>query len=456
MDDETTTYRDHLLSVYQSAAAEVARIMAARRIDGPPGATRHGVASDGLAAVERAASQAAGRRFAARTGTDGPPGAGAGAGIRNCAELGLQFLEARLRGNEAELARLEGEFRAGTCDPAWASTLLEYARYFGPNGTRRSIPYVTPSLAGERVIEVRAGARIGLVSDWGTGAGPAADVMGQVARLEPDVLVHLGDVYYSGTPTECDVNFKRVIDAAFAPRPAPSTYVLAGNHDMYCGGVGYYGLIGSLNPEPLTQPASFFCLRSSDERWQVLAMDTGLHDYAPTSVADAVTHVEPDEVEWHRRRVAEFAGKTILLSHHQAFSAFSAIGPTKAGNKRDARNPNLVAAHAALNANAKVVAWLWGHEHNLCVYQPYAGVARGRCIGYGAVPVFARDDVYAPLDGLEDAPRLVPNTMLARDGAVWTHGFAFVTLGTDAAPCAAEYHQVLGGQSSLVFSEGIS
>ncbi len=457
MEHGPTTYRDHLLSVYQSAAADVARGAAARAADGPPGAAPLGRSMVGTgAAIEAAAAEVAGRRMQARRGVEPPPGAPLGPSVRSCAELGLQLLEAKVRGDGAEVARLTGEFTGGVCDPAWASTILEYAKYFGPNGTRRSVPYVRPAEAGEGVIEIKAGARVGLVSDWGTGAGPAREVMRHLAALAPDVLVHLGDIYYSGTPRECEANFRLVVDAAFAPEGAPPTYVLAGNHDMYCGGVGYYGLISSLNAGSKRQKASFFCLRSSDERWQVLAMDTGLHDYSPLSVNDAVTHIETEELEWHRRRVAEFDGKTILLSHHQAFSAFSAIGPADSQGRRDATNPNLMAAYRTLNAGSKVAAWFWGHEHNLCVYDRFGGVERGRCIGHGAVPVFATDDVYAPLADLADAPTLVPSTKLALDGGVWAHGFALLTLGEGGAPCRAEYHQVPTDDPSPLYVESIA
>jgi hypothetical protein len=63
---------------------------------------------------------------------------------------------------------------------------------------------------------------------------------------------------------------------------------------MYCGGIGFYDLIQKLNPSGSRQPGSFFCLRSVDQRWQFLAMDTGLHDDSPFSVTDALTFLEKD------------------------------------------------------------------------------------------------------------------------------------------------------------------
>jgi hypothetical protein len=33
-----------------------------------------------------------------------------------------------------------------------------------------------------------------------------------MAQARPDIVVHLGDIYYSGTPSECDDNFLAVIN----------------------------------------------------------------------------------------------------------------------------------------------------------------------------------------------------------------------------------------------------
>ena len=102
--------------------------------------------------------------------------------------------------------------------------------------------------------------------------------------------------YYSGTPSECRTNFLDPIEALLRKDKALPMYSLSGNHDMYCGGVGFYSLIAELNPAPMTQPASFFCLQSADQKWQLLAMDTGLHDDNPITVADALTYLEDDEL----------------------------------------------------------------------------------------------------------------------------------------------------------------
>jgi hypothetical protein len=193
------------------------------------------------------------------------------------------------------------------------------------------------------------------------------------------------------------------------------------------GGRGYYDLIKTINKAPFEQPASFFCLRTSDERWQFLAMDTGLHDYSPMSVSDAITYIEPDELEWHSQRIEEFPGKTVLLSHHQLFSAFSTIGSPVDG-KRSPTNPKLYEAFRRLNNSNKVTAWFWGHEHTLSIYEPFLGLERGRCIGNGAVPTSIIDKIYEPLKDLDQTPSIKKDTQLSPVGGVYAHGYAVVSL----------------------------
>ena len=108
-------------------------------------------------------------------------------------------MKARLSGDAKALAGVTGEFKASTCDPAWATTIEEYLQYFGPGGSQKQIPYIRASSIGPRTIEFKADARVALVGDWGTGAQPAVQVLKQIATWKPDILIHLGDIYYSGT-----------------------------------------------------------------------------------------------------------------------------------------------------------------------------------------------------------------------------------------------------------------
>lgn len=407
-----------LLSIFQSAA---------EALPGPDGRLAQAAARAAAARIDRRAVPVA-----------APSGIAADAW--NCAWLGLAWLEARAGGDEAAAARLHDALTGSRCDPAWIGTLDRYLAYFGSDGHRRTVPYRRPSEVGDGVLPMRAGARIALISDWGLGTQAADAVLRQAASLRPDLLIHLGDVYYSGIQREYEVNFRAPIASRLGPDGSRiPVYILSGNHDMYSGGEGYYAMLDRLNPEPARQRASWFCLRSADQAWQLLAMDTGLHDHDPlVAIGRAVqTFVEPEELAWHAARVREFPGRTILLSHHPLFSAFRQLRPREPDGSLPAINQALLDGFAPLLAEGRIAAWFWGHEHVLAIYRPYAGLQRGRCVGNGAIPVAIADEPYRLLDRLVDPPLLLPGVTPDRDGPIYAHGCALLDL--DAA--RVEFYQ---------------
>jgi hypothetical protein len=444
------TFRDPFLSLYQSIAEEVAR--KATRLESLRAGPEPSVilAAERVAATRRAGlTEVSAGRAALESLTPIEYG-------QRCASLALQMLRAKVLGDDATLARLKDELDAGKCDPRWATTIEEYYKYFGVGGERRTPHYTTPAQAGTAILPLPAGCRVGLIGDWGTGADPARRLLGLVKAQKPDVLIHLGDIYYSGTPEECTRKFEAEMAAVFGPKETRiPIFTLSGNHDMYSGGVGYYDLIGRLNRAPHVQPASFFCLRSVEAGWQILAMDTGRHDHSPLGVGDAVTFVEAEEQAWLKQRIGEFAGRTILLSHHQLFSAFARIGPKDARGAADPVNPSLLGMYDGFGDDrGRVAAWFWGHEHNLCIYEAYSGLERGRCIGHGAVPVFIEDDPYEPLAGVRFPPKIVPNTQLSHDGRYYRHGFAMLSLNAGGKGSAA-YVEDRDGQAVLTYAEDL-
>jgi Calcineurin-like phosphoesterase len=454
------TYRDPLLSLFQSAVVEVARNIDEKAKAGP--GRRAALGQSMTTTLSDIASQIAEREYKRVTGdvpSSPPPWPAARelskAGMAQvCAEWGLRYIRAFASGDDAAITRLKDEFTAGTCDPAWITTLEAYRSYFGPDGRRKAVPYIRPASVGPKTIEIKPDARVALMGDWGTGASPAMEILKSISNDNPDIVVHLGDIYYSGTPAECKLNFVDPIDAVLRKQKRVPVYSLSGNHDMYCGGAGLYGLIQELNDAPFTQPASFFCLRSADEKWQLLAMDTGLHDDNPATVADVITYLEDDELAWHCDRMREFGGRTILLSHHQLFSSFSPIGPAGVAERRSAVNPRLLDAFKQMVAVKDVAAWFWGHEHTLSIYQPFAGLARGRCLGHGAVPVSVIDEIYKPVRGLESVPSLLEQSRLGTTGGVYNHGYALLAFAGNT--CSADYYQITSKGRETIYTESFS
>jgi len=428
MANDLATFRNGVLSIYQSAIEDLAHRAAGRQLT--PG-NRPGMENEIVAAGTAAAAS----RMPNTTGLQ-PKAAAVSGKVMNCAELGLKYLEAQARGDAAAARQIQDEIQFSKCDPNWIDTLQEYAKYFGPGGGLQAIPYIRAGRIGNKVLEMKPNARVALIADWGTGTDAAVSLLESVRKRSPDIVIHLGDVYYSGTEAECDKFFLQIVNEVFerANTNIP-VFIMPGNHDMYAAGTGFYRLIDKLNGGTQRQPASFFCLRATDSNWQFLAMDTGLHDRDPFHVKEVLTYLETDEEDWHVDRIREFPGRTVLLSHHQLFSAFSQIGqPDKDGNLHPC-NPNLLASYTRFQeaAPGRIAAWFWGHEHNLCVYQPYAGVECGRCIGHAAIPVFASDTPYDVLENVIDPPQLVDNTKLAENNGVYAHGYVMIAFDGPAA-----------------------
>jgi hypothetical protein len=254
----------------------------------------------------------------------------------------------------------------------WPWILHYLAVLFRP---RRPFPtYTAPPAQRPGILRIPNRCTIGLAADWGTGSASAYRVADQIRRLEPDITIHMGDVYYSGTHQEYRDYFLGSDDW---PRGRLATYAMNANHEMYSGGEGYFDLA----LPTLGQQTSYFCLEN--EHWRVVAVDTGYY----SRTVPFLEILLRGWIRLHRenqRWLAEVAfvdptdrRPVVLLSHHQWFSAFEA-GYDRVGENL---SPYL----------DRVVLWLWGHEHRFAAYSRYApdrarGV-RARCIGHGGMPI---------------------------------------------------------------------
>ena len=436
------TFRDPHVSRWQSMVDKVLH-----RGQGAQD-TRHTLDHPVVAAAASAGSAALSGVATSVPGTVTSPAPHGGHTDVECAHIALQLATARLEGRPAEeIQRLEDALKFSTCDPLWAEAVTEYLEFF--DAEKGTIPY-RPAKAPDDPpsIPLAENATVALIADWGTGTADAKALLGMVAAHKPDVLIHLGDVYYSGTSDENMKYLLTMVNEVFgrgADRPLP-VFNLTGNHDMYSGGGGFYQMLDQLNVPPLAQPGqlqtnSFFCLRSSG--WQILGLDTGLHDADVFDVSTSMTYLEDSELAWHKQKIATAGGRrTVLLSHHQLFSAFSAIGPEDNGD----RSMNTVLHSQFGDVLDQVDAWLWGHEHNLEIYGPYAGLAKGRCIGCSAVPVFLTQEPYKSRVG-DKIPLLanpkVPGVpvMLGSTGEVYNHGYVILKLDDASRTARVSYYQ---------------
>ncbi|MBS1815043.1 MAG: metallophosphoesterase [Acidobacteria bacterium] len=322
-----------------------------------------------------------------------PPGGpviteGVGAFVNYCSKMARDYAGALIRGDHAaaDAARLAfSEYQQ--CDNGWLEVAAKYAEFQGKAALGAKIPYqVYKNIDTDYVFDDKlpADATVAIVADWGTGQQAAIHVLAQIARKKPDVVIHLGDIYYSCTDFEVTNYFLNIWKQYFDPAKIPSL-TLSGNHDMYSGGQPYYNLIKQLGWE-----SSYNCLRN--DHWQLIMLDTGLHDRTPGSCDP--TYLEDTEVAWVKRRY-ELASKardgsdlasprkSILLSHHQLYTRYDHIID---GRPELAINPHLQDQLGSVLS--QTAAWLWGHEHDMVIFKQTLGVL-GRCIGNGAMPVLA-------------------------------------------------------------------
>jgi Calcineurin-like phosphoesterase len=361
-----------------------------------------------------------------------PQNDSAGNVIGDCAKLAAEYVWAEITRDTLKASELEDELRYGTCDPLWTIALAIYLAW---KASLDPVPYKRYSNLNDFVVPLpgKPDLVIGMIADWGTGLDDAKWLLSEVMKKNPDVLIHLGDIYYAGTADEDRQNFLNLIDAAVPNIPI---YTLSGNHDMYSGGDPYYWLLTQLNVTPALQPyqqrASYFCLRSAN--WQILAMDTGLHDCDPFTVTGNVTFLDPQEAAWHVDKLTNAGGRqTILLSHHQLFTAFGdGIGQGRAG-KPLAYNPELYSVFAPYLNN--IALWLWGHEHNFEFFNPYLGLQKGRCVGASAIPCLIAQNPYGfignpDLQGQNALPTLATGMLplSVNPQGTYFHNYAILTL----------------------------
>lgn len=349
----------------------------------------------------------------------------------DCAKTAAEFLWAEMKHDEARAKILEGELKYAPCDVlGWSECVTLYAKYKADQGKNPYLPNKNV------VIDLGTKTRLAIIGDWGTGDSVAINVLQQVARFKPDVLIHVGDIYYSGTQPEAQANFLDVCRSLFGV-DVP-LFSLCGNHDMYSGGLGYYWLVNQIG-----QQASYFCLQNAN--WQFLAMDTGNNDNNPLTVNTNMTSLPMvngwSEANWHLQKIQQAgARKTVMFSHHQLFSAFSSVGSVK--DQAYAYNPNLFTNFQ--NVLPNIEWWFWGHEHTLAVFEPYMGLKRGRCVGASAVPVFTDQQSYTTAAGLRTLngvmPTWVANGVLDSTAGDYNNCFAIMTL--NGASANVDYYQV--------------
>jgi hypothetical protein len=215
-----------------------------------------------------------------------------------------------------------------------------------------------------------------VIGDWGTGLY-GAPYCAQSIQADPDgynLLLHLGDVYYSGLDDEIKERF-----LPFWPKvPGAMSRTLNGNHEMYTGGHGYFEL---LLPE-LQQTSSYFAFQN--DHWVLVCLDTAYTQPFGGQEGD----LNQQQVDWLRKIAAAAENrKIVLFSHHQPFSLLDAN-----------QGPKLVTWLKEFLDARQIFAWYWGHEHRCVLYDEHPAYGlHGRCVGHGGFPELRPDLGNAPI-----------------------------------------------------------
>ena len=138
---------------------------------------------------------------------------------------------------------------------------------------------------------------VAMTADWATGLYGAPRIAETIRRMGADrpfdLLMHLGDVYYSGTPEEVRERFLRLWPTQAGKR----NRALNGNHDMYSGGFGYFDQI----LPAFKQDGSYFAVQN--EHWVLVGLDTAYVDHDMDTTQVAWLNLVLEQADLPRRKV---------------------------------------------------------------------------------------------------------------------------------------------------------
>jgi hypothetical protein len=267
-------------------------------------------------------------------------------------------------------------------DPGWIKCLLEYASSYPVD-----FPIAGP---GTAIYSLQGGEeiKIALAGDWGTNNPPAVAIAGYIKAANPDYTIHLGDVYYTGDPKDELTNLGELW-----PSGRYGSFALNSNHEMYCGGTGYFQVIRK--QKFMNQGFSYFALYN--DNWLIIGLDTAYWGHNQSFLYED-GYISDDRIkpkgnaqkEW----LVDLLGRPehqhkrlIILTHHDGFDLD--VGKV---NKK-----NLWGVITQLLGNTRDCLWYWGHVHAGIAYKPIQLAEkvflRARCVGHGGVP-------YAPFGEL--------------------------------------------------------
>ena len=281
----------------------------------------------------------------------------------------------------SEKGMIIGDHKYDATDPNWVASLINEllhhkVPWIGTNGDNMAFRVQLP----ERDLA------IAILGDWGTGLWTSSQIADFAAQHNPDLSIHLGDVYYSGTEDEVRDRFLKRF-----PRGKIGTFALNSNHEMYAGGDGLFNVTLKDPDFAANQKASFFSLFNS--KWQIIGLDSaynaegGLKTYQNGNLTD-------DQVPWLTAQLKDAkqnGRRAIVLSHHNP------IGIN--GTLDEGFLDQVTKAATGIGFDY----WYFGHEHDAAIYDKQTRnevTFLPRCIGHGGIP-YTPEDTGAKGNGID-------------------------------------------------------
>jgi hypothetical protein len=271
---------------------------------------------------------------------------------------------------------------------------------------------------------------IALIGDWGTGDVVSKAIINQVTALKPDYIVHVGDVYYSGTPLATDPNGQYYFDPGeeqnnllvqWPPTYAGRSFTLNSNHEMYSGanGLFYRALAAKATPPgkgsvfSAQKGASCFALQYAG--WTILGLDSAyMAKIDDAFMTGSIGGYAGFQGKWIQSLKLNPA-KTIVFTHHNGFAD-------------DCTSVSPLWAEITGSLKGDPYAWYWGHVHNGIVYNQPLSIPGlntktfARCLGHAALP-------YGPASSLNGKPIAYKASNLQPSPSKQLYnGFAMITL----------------------------
>lgn len=230
------------------------------------------------------------------------------------------------------------------------------------------------------VIAIPDNVNIAMMGDWGTGnwrgnanPAPSEKVALSISHLQPDIIIHLGDVYYSGTVKQETNN---LLAHWPATKPGGLSFTLNSNHEMYPGAAPLFQTTLAHPVFAAQQQHTFFALENSD--WVIICLDSAYYsDVWKMYMAGALGTTGSAQFNFIQAQAAK-GKKTIVVTHHNGISDNA--------NGVPATNAFWDEMMGAFPPASPPAYWYWGHVHTGVVYKQASNGTQPRCLGHGAIP----------------------------------------------------------------------